>query len=63
MLKTKYLILYFFLATTLIFSNCKKEDPVEPPPPARTFDDVEADFQAIDLSPGIHDISLEILNG
>ena len=33
------------------------------PPPERTFADVEADFQALDLSPGVHDVTLEILNG
>ena len=29
----------------------------------RTYVDVVADFQALDLSPGIHDVSLEIVNG
>ncbi len=57
-----HLIYCFFVASILLFSTCKSDDMPEPQP-ARTFADVEADFQAIDLSPGIHDISLEIVNG
>ncbi len=54
------LILFISLSSLLFFSNCKSEDDS---PPVRTFSDVEADFQAIDLSPGVQDISLEILDG
>ncbi len=60
MLKTKTYILFFCLVNILIFNACKSDDDSEP---QRTFDDVEADFQALDLSPGVHDVSLEILNG
>jgi len=53
-------ILPIFLFVLLAGIACKKD---ENPPPDRTFDDVEKDFKAIDIAPGIHDISLEILNG
>ena len=41
---------------------CNKDDnrPTEPP---RTGADIEADFRAIDLSPGVVDVELEMLNG
>ena len=51
---------FLFLIALIIFISCNSEE--EPMGP-RTIADVEADFQAIDLSPGIEDVSLEMLNG
>ena len=62
MLKVNQLLLYFLFATFLILNACKSDDDAEPNEP-RTFDDVEMDFQALDLSPGIQDVSLEMPNG
>ncbi|HPG10314.1 MAG TPA: dienelactone hydrolase family protein [Chitinophagaceae bacterium] len=58
MKKIKPTIFLFLFAYTLFFSSCKKNAV-----PARTFADVEADFNALDLSPGVHDVVLEMLNG
>lgn len=63
MLITKQCVFYFFLANVLILSACKSDEPIEQPAPQRTFVDVERDFSEIDISPGIRDIELEILNG
>lgn len=60
MYKTTQPLIYFFLVSILVLSACKDEPE---PVPQRTVQDMEADFQAIDLSPGIHDVSLEIVNG
>lgn len=54
---------YFFSIFTIVlvfstFSSCKKE--ASPPPPiSRTYQDLENDFEAIDISDGIVDISLK----
>jgi predicted peptidase len=62
MLKFTHPLLSLLFASLLFFIACKSDDmPV--PVDVRTFEDVEVDFQAIDLSPGVHDVSLEILNG
>ncbi len=62
--KTNTLIYLLSFVIVLIFSACKSsdDDTIEQAPP-RTFEDVEVDFQALDISPGVHDISLEIVNG
>lgn len=58
----KRLTFYLFLISSLsIVIACSKDD--DQPEGPRTFDDVEADFQAIDLSPGIEDIELELPDG
>lgn len=54
-------ILPLFLISLLALGSCKKSDNNSPS--GRTLDDVEKDFAALDLSPGIHDVSLEMLNG
>lgn len=59
MLKTNLIIYYCFFAALLIFSSCTEDEPVQ----VRTFADVEADFQALDISPGTHDVSLRVVNG
>lgn len=51
-----------FLGLIIFISACKSEDD-SMEPVIRTVADIEADFQAIDLSTGIHDVSLEVLNG
>ncbi len=61
MLKSIKTILPLLLICVLAVTSCKKNDA--DPVPGRTLDDVERDFAALDLSPGIHDVSLEILNG
>ena len=62
MLKTSLIFRLFFLSAMIFIVACESStDSIDPPP--RTFADVEADFQALDLSPGVHDVSLEILNG
>lgn len=62
MLNLKSSTFYFFFAILLIGSACNSDETPDPAP-ARTFADVEADFQALDLSPGVLDASLEMLNG
>lgn len=52
-------ILPLLLTCIVVFSSCKKDDAT----PSRTFDDVERDFNALDLSAGIHDVTLEMLDG
>lgn len=63
MSKTNLIITYCLLITITIFSACKSSDDSMEPTPVRTFADVEADFQALDTSPGVHDFTLEALNG
>ena len=62
MLNLNLIIRFSFLSMILLFSACGSEDTMIPTQP-RTFADVEADFQALDISPGVHDYTLEILNG
>jgi predicted esterase len=59
MIRFTKIILPFFLACMVVISSCKKSSTTA----ARTFADVENDFNALDLSPGIHDISLKMLDG
>ncbi|MBK8611178.1 MAG: dienelactone hydrolase family protein [Chitinophagaceae bacterium] len=47
------------MGCVLVFASCKKDDSSS----SRTFEDVERDFNALDLSPGIHDITLAMLDG
>lgn len=61
MFKLKAPIFYFFLL--LFLGNACKSDDTPEPPAQRTFADVEADFQALDLSPGTLDASLTMPNG
>ena len=64
MIKNNSRILYFLFSVILLATACSSsEEPMIDPMPLRTFADVEADFQALDISPGVHDYSLEILNG
>lgn len=56
------------LKITLIFAalllfSCSSSDDSTPSNPDRTFEDVEADFQAIDFQPGINDVSIRDING
>lgn len=51
-------LLPLILVIILAFSNCKKDEA-----PSRTLADVEKDFVALDLAPGIHDVTLEMLEG
>lgn len=53
-------ILPFFLICIVVICSCKKNNDTAA---GRTMTDVENDFKALDLTPGIHDVSLEILNG
>ena len=62
MLKPRHFVLIFFIAAGVTFIACDSDDSPEPMTP-RTFADVEADFAAIDLTPGINDVVLEMLNG
>jgi predicted peptidase len=61
MYKTNFTLFYVLLFTLSIQISCSSDDPE--PEQVRTFEDVENDFAAIDLAPGIHDIQLQILNG
>lgn len=63
MYKRDFFICYFSFLVIIVFSACQKSDDGPEPQPIRTFADVEADFQAIDTSPGTHDVSLEMPNG
>lgn len=63
MLKTNLLPFSFFIFCVVIIGSCKSSDDPMDPVPIRTFADVESDFQALDISAGIHDVSLEIVNG
>lgn len=64
MIKPNLIFRFFSFFIVLLFvSACDRSDDMMDPPPTRTFADVEADFQALDLSPGVHDVSLEINNG
>ncbi len=61
----KFNLIHTFILLSLLVTFCacdSSDDSMDPPPP-RTFADVEADFAALDISPGIHDYSLEALNG
>ncbi|MGB4844209.1 MAG: dienelactone hydrolase family protein [Ferruginibacter sp.] len=61
MIKLSKSIIPVLMACIIVISSCKKSD--SNPAAQRTLEDVEKDFNALDLSPGIHDFSLEILNG
>ena len=64
MLKPISIIRYCLFSALLILSACKSsDDSILVPLPVRSFADVETDFQALDLSAGIHDVSLEITGG
>jgi len=63
MLRTNLIIPFSFFFALLVLNACQSDDdPVVVPVPSRTLADVEADFQALDLSAGVHDVSLEIIN-
>ncbi len=51
-------MLQLLLVIIVGFSSCKKDGNS-----GRTFADVERDFSALDLSPGIHDVELEMTGG
>lgn len=62
MINTHFILRLFFFGIIFFSYSCDSmDDPIDPP--IRTVEDIEVDFQAIDLSPGVHDVSLEILNG
>ena len=52
----------FFAFTVLFLASCGDEEPRDTNIP-RTFADVEADFQDIDMSPGVQDVELQMFNG
>jgi predicted peptidase len=62
MSKTSLIFRFLLFSSIIFFGACDKSATMDPEP-MRTFADVEADFQALDISPGVHDVSLEILNG
>lgn len=52
-------IAFLTIAISFLFiSSCKKDETIEPTP-LRTYADLENDFDAIDISDGIIDVSLE----
>ena len=54
-----YFRAFFVLALVIILFSCKKEESNDPPP-LRTYQDLENDFDAIDISDeGIDDVSLK----
>ena len=59
MKKRSILHLFLFAFIILSFSYCKDEVVLIP---ARTYADVQTDFQAIDISEGVHDEKLKFLN-
>lgn len=54
--------LIFALLITFSFASCSSDDDA-PTTDRRSIKDLEADFQALNLQPGINDVSLENLNG
>jgi predicted peptidase len=48
-----------FIFSIFFISSCKKEESAPPAPPLRTYADLENDFDAIDISDGIVDVSLK----
>lgn len=62
MINSKLIFRFLILSVIIVMNACSSDEPMEPPSP-RNFDDVEADFAALDISAGVHDYSLEILNG
>ena len=56
-----YFIIILTLFVLVFQSSCSSDEPTPDAP--RTFADIEADFAAIDLSPGIQDVQLEMFNG
>lgn len=58
MIRFNRTIFPLLLACIVAISSCKKNDSA-----SRTFADVERDFSALDLTPGIHDVELEMLGG
>ena len=63
MIKPNLIFRFLFFSSIILVSGCGSSDDMNDTPIVRTYADVEADFQALDISPGVHDISLEILNG
>ncbi len=49
--------------SVFVLISCSSSDDSETSNPDRTFEDVEADFQAIDFQPGINDVSIRDING
>lgn len=56
-----FLSLFILVLIAFSFSNCSKDET--DPPAVRTVEDVEADFQNIDISAGIHDETLRSITG
>lgn len=59
MIKINKVLYPFVLICMVTLISCKKNGTTT----ARTFADIESDFAALDLSPGVHDISLPMLGG
>lgn len=53
---------YLFLSALIFISGCSSDDSADTPA-QRTLADVKVDFAALDLAPGIHDVTLEFLGG
>jgi predicted peptidase len=59
--KSSIFYISIFTLIILFFSSCKKDEEV--PPVIRTIQDVQSDFSDIDISEGVHDETLQFLNG
>lgn len=51
---------YLLLVSLLLLSSCSKDVPPTPP---RTWEDTVKDFQDLDLSPGVRDVSVQAQEG
>jgi len=58
-MKSLNAILLLILSLSLFVSCSSDDEPAGP----RTLEDIESDFQDINLSPGIEDVDLEMFNG
>lgn len=54
-----YLVLLFLGSSFITFSSCNKDEPSPPPEIPRTYQDLENDFDAIDITDGVIDVSLQ----
>ena len=59
---TKFFTQAVMLSLLFLAVSCGSDDD-DPPSQTRTIEDIEADFENINLSPGIEDVSLEMFNG
>lgn len=59
---TKFFTQAIMLSLLFLAVSCGSDDD-DSPSQTRTIEDIEADFENIDLSPGIEDVALEMFNG